>query len=323
MMKKSMILFGVMILMSCQSTDLQPLIEPKHDEYFKAICYHPVSISNSQRSWEFIDEDLDLMQEAGISVIRVYMPIQDKAILNKIAERGMRLITGFGYNQDSIYDIVSGTYLNYVKEYKDHPAMFLWELGNEYNYHPEWFGGDLVNWYKTLESAVDAIHAVDTIHRVSSAHGEIPDSLALYHGRKLDLWGFNVYRWDAPASFIEDWKKISNKPFYFAELGSDSYMTTANDSLETGVNELAQAIAIGHIIDDLLPLKNEFDGITLFSFTDGWWKAGNPEIQDVGGWAPNSSGVPYDGSPNEEYWGIVNIDRTKKIAFDAVKARFK
>ena len=63
------------------------LIEPKHDEYFKAICYHPVSISNSQRSWEFIDEDLDLMQEAGISVIRVYMPIQDKAILDKIAER--------------------------------------------------------------------------------------------------------------------------------------------------------------------------------------------------------------------------------------------
>ena len=59
-------------------------------------------------------------------------------------------------------------------------------------------------------------------------------------------------------------------------------MTTANDSLETGVNELAQAIAIGHIIDDLLPLKNEFDGITLFSFTDGWWKAGNPQIQDVG-----------------------------------------
>ena len=124
MMKKSMILFGVMILMSCQSTDVQPLIESKHDEYFKAICYHPVNVGSSQRSWEFIDEDLDLMQEAGISVIRVYMPIQDKAILDKIAERGMRLITGFGYNQDSIYDIVSGTYLNYVKNTKIIPPCF-------------------------------------------------------------------------------------------------------------------------------------------------------------------------------------------------------
>ena len=116
MMKKSMILFGVMILMSCQSTDLQPLIEPKHDEYFKAICYHPVNVGSSQRSWEFIDEDLDLMQEAGISVIRVYMPIQDEKSLDKIANRGMKIITGFGYNQDSANDIVSGTYLDYIEK---------------------------------------------------------------------------------------------------------------------------------------------------------------------------------------------------------------
>ena len=192
MMKKSVILFGVMILMSCQSTDEQLVVESKDEEYFKAICYHPVNVGSSQRSWEFIDEDLDLMQEAGISVIRVYMPIQDEKVLDKIADRGMKIITGFGYNQDSVNDIVSGTYLDYIKKYKDHPAMYLWELGNEYNYHPEWFGGDLANWYNSLESAVDAIHGIDSTHLVSSAHGELPDSLALYHGRKLDIWGFNV-----------------------------------------------------------------------------------------------------------------------------------
>ena len=141
MMKKSMILFGVMILMSCQSTYTQLVVEPKDDEYFKAICYHPVNVGSLQRSWEFIDEDLDLMQEAGISVIRVYMPIQDEIVLDKIAERGMKIITGFGYNQDSVNDIVSGTYLDYVKKYKEHPAMYLWELGNEYNYHPRMVWG--------------------------------------------------------------------------------------------------------------------------------------------------------------------------------------
>ena len=46
MMKKSMILFGVMILMSCQSTDTQLVVEPKDDEYFKAICYHPVNVGS-------------------------------------------------------------------------------------------------------------------------------------------------------------------------------------------------------------------------------------------------------------------------------------
>jgi hypothetical protein len=52
------------------------------------------------------------------------------------------------------------------------------------------------------------------------------------------------------------------------------------------------------------------------------WKAGNNNQYDVGGWAPNSSGVPYDGTPNEEYWGIVDIDRNKKEVFYSIKEIF-
>ena len=322
-MKKIQALFFLVFIASCAT---EPALNPQEEfaqaDHFKAICYHPVSVGNTQRSWEFLDQDIDLMQEAGIGVVRVYVPIAEEEVLDKFAARGMKVITSFGYNQDSIYDLHSGTYLDYVRKYKDHPAIYLWELGNEYNYHPEWFGGDLMNWYKTLESATDAIHAIDTNHLVTTAHGEVPDSIALYHGRNLDMWGFNVYRWDLPASFVADWRSKSNKPFYFSELGADSYMTIKKDSLEQGVNERAQALAVGHIIDELTPLANEFEGMTLFSFTDGWWKAGNPDIQDIGGWAPNSSGVPYDGSPNEEFWGIVNIDRTKKEVFSTVQDRF-
>ena len=51
-------------------------------------------------------------------------------------------------------------------------------------------------------------------------------------------------------------------------------------------------------------------------------EAGNPNEQDIGGWAPNSSGVPYDGTPNEEYWGIVDINRNKKETFEVIKERF-
>ena len=323
-MKNYFILFSFIVFASCAN---QTAIEPQEDvvsaDYFKAICYHPVSVGSTERSWEFIDRDLDLMQEAGINVVRVYVPIVEKEILDKFAEREMKVITSFGYNQDSTYDLYSGTYLDYVKMYKDHPAMYLWELGNEYNYHPEWFGGDLMNWYTTLEAAVNAIHLEDTSHQVTTAHGEVPDSTALHYGRKLDMWGFNVYRWDLPASFVQDWRAKSDQPFYFSELGADSYMTIEKDSLAQGVNEHAQALAVAQIIDELEPLASEFEGMTLFSFTDGWWKAGNPDTQDIGGWAPNSSGVPYDGSPNEEFWGMVNIDRTKKEVFTAVKDRFK
>ena len=42
-------------------------------------------------------------------------------------------------------------------------------------------------------------------------------------------------------------------------------------------------------------------------------------IQDTGGSAPNSDGTPYDGTANEEYWGIVDINRRKKDTFYAIK----
>ena len=289
---------------------------------FTAVCYHPVAKGDTVRSFTTLDTDLALMQEAGIDAIRVYEPIDDRAVLDAIAAAGMKVITGFGYNQKGKNDLLSGTYIDYVKRYKDHPAMFIWELGNEYNYHPEWFDGDLNVWYATLSAAISEIKAIDTLHLVATAHGEIPDSTALEAGKELDIWGFNVYRWDLPASFVKDWQAISDQPFYFSELGADSYMKVAKDGFEQGENERAQAQAVGHILEELAPHHSAIAGLTLFSFTDGWWKAGNPDTQDVGGYAPNSSGVPYDGAPNEEFWGMVDIDRNKKEVFDVIAEHF-
>ena len=138
----------------------------------------------------------------------------------------------------------------------------------------------------------------------------------------IDLWGVNVYRWDQPGSLIEEWEKRSDLPLYFSEAGADSFMAAEKDSYSAGVNEDAQADATAVILDQIFARKDLINGVTLFSFTDGWWKAGNPDQQDQGGWAPFSTGVPYDGAPNEEYWGIVDIDRKKKKAFEVVKAKY-
>jgi hypothetical protein len=32
--------------------------------------------------------------------------------------------------------------------------------------------------------------------------------------------------------------------------------------------------------------------------------------------------VPYDGAPNEEHWGIVDIDRNPKMAYEIVKLKY-
>jgi hypothetical protein len=240
-------------------------------------------------------------------------------VLNEIEKAGLKVIISFGYNQNGKFDILSGTFKEYVTKYKNHKAILFWELGNEYNYHPEWFNNNINNWYKALNNAAQVIHQIDENRPVATAHGELPTAQIVALCPDIDIWGMNVYRWDQPATIFSEWSAISNKPMYFSEAGADSFMTISKDNFKKGVNEEAQATATNAILKSIFSNQQQCLGVTLFSFNDELWKAGNNQQYDAGGWAPNSSGVPYDGTPNEEYWGIVDIDRNKKQAFYIVK----
>ncbi|MEZ5147494.1 MAG: hypothetical protein R2759_10560 [Bacteroidales bacterium] len=290
--------------------------------FIKGVCYHPVPKGSNSRDFAILDKDLELMKEAGINTIRVYSPILERSVLDKISKAGIKVIIGFGYNQGGNHDILSGTFIDYVNEFKEHKAILFWELGNEYNYHPEWFEGNIENWYLALNNAAIQIHKSDLNHPVATAHGELPDSLSLAMCTDIDIWGMNVYRWDRPGSVFKEWSEISSKPMYLSEAGTDSYMTISAMDYQQGENQRAQADAITNILDDVLMNSDICSGVAVFAFNDEWWKAGNNDQQDIGGWAPKSTGVPYDGAPNEEYWGIVDIERNKKKAFEVVKTKY-
>ena len=322
-MKKSFLLS--LIILSINSYGIEVKIENNtmvvngESFYMKGICYHPVKIGKTKRSFDNLDDDIILMKEAGINTIRVYEPIDDINVLDKLANAGIKVVISFGYNQKGKFDIVSGTFINYVRKYKNHEAILMWELGNEYNYNPQWFGGDIKNWYKAMELVSQIIQIEDPDRLVSSAHGDLPSKDALNIASSIQVWGMNVYRWDKPASIFSEWQAISDKPMYFAELGADSYMTKATNKYTKGINEQAQADANEIILNEVLSNYDKNIGSFVFQFTDGLWKAGNPSKQDTGGSAPNSDGTPYDGTANEEYWGIVDINRNKKITFDVIK----
>ncbi|MDA9775254.1 hypothetical protein N9B67_02925 [Algibacter sp.] len=308
--------------MDVVSVSGRQILVNKNPYLIKGICYHPVPKGSKDLNFDSLDQDLALMVEAGINTIRVYAPIDNKNVLDKIHEAGLKVVIGFGYNQGGRFDILSGTFVDYINRFKNHPAILMWELGNEYNYHPEWFEGNIKNWYKALKEAVDLAHENDTNHPVTSAHGDLPDALALSICTNIDVWGMNSYRWDNPEAIFSEWEAVSHKPMYLSEAGGDSYMTISRDGYEVGSNEKAQADANENILNAIFKNQDICSGVTIFSFTDGWWKAGNPDKQDPGGWAPNSSGVPYDGAPNEEYWGMVDIDRNKKETFEIISTKY-
>jgi len=289
----------------------------------KGICYQPVPKGSTTISWATLAQDLALMQEAGINTIRVYSPIDNENVLDEINTAGIKIIMSFGYNTGGNYDILSGTFINYIKKYKNHNAILLWEFGNEYNYHPEWFSNDINNWYTALNNAADEAHIEDENHPTATAHGELPDATARNACPYIDVWGMNIYRWDNPNStdnnLFDQWKSVSNKPMYLAETGGDRYMAATMNGYDEGENQQAQADANKNILNNIFARQDICSGVTLFEFCDEWWKADNPSNHDIGGIAPFSSGVPYDQTANEEYWGIVDIDRNKTLAFEEVK----
>ena len=67
--------------------------------FIKGVCYHPVAIGQTKRSFERLSEDLKLMNDAGINTIRVYEPIDSEDVLDQIHQAGISVITSFGYNQ--------------------------------------------------------------------------------------------------------------------------------------------------------------------------------------------------------------------------------
>jgi hypothetical protein len=256
------------------------------------------------------------MTQAKINTIRTYVPFTDVAILDKFAAAGIKIIIGFPNTDDTkLYpDISSGTYLAYVNTYKNHDAILMWELGNEYNYHPEWFGNNINNWYTILNNAAAAIQAIDPNHPVSTAHGEVPTNAVLDLCPNVDVWGMNVYRWDNPVGAINEFAAKSNKPCYLSEAGGDRY----NNTLKVE-DQQAQAKANLAIWNDFKSSVDKCSGIAFFAFVDEWWKGGSYSTQDASGFTMS---IPYDNYSNEEWYGIVDIDRNITLSYTVLKNAF-
>ena len=273
----------------------------ENQEYrINGVCYARGE-GNGENSGFTYNDDIPLLVDANINTIRTYAAITNVAELNAFANAGIRVIMMLNEN----------SYTWYVNQFKDHPAILMWEFGNEFNYHPEWFSNNIQNWYNILENCAATVKSLDPNHPVSTGHGEVPNSQALNSCPSVDVWGMNIYRWLSPDSAINDLASITDKAMYISEAGADSFNTNSNSE-----NQAQQAQATEIILNSIIQQSDLCVGVTLFEFCDEWWKAGNPNQQDPGGF---SNAIPYDNFANEEYWGIVTRDRVPKLSYYVVQ----
>lgn len=296
----------------------------------KAICWSPMPKGLSYPDGlafkrggpgfdlKFIERDLKLISEAGFNTVRTYEAVTDKEVLDMIHRYNLKVIVpAFNYYGSSNDDIRKK-----VSTLATHPTTLFWEIGNEWNYNNFYNpNGNTNSSVKRVKEVIALIRGMDSTHPIASNYGELP-SKALIEDLDVDLWGINVYRSANFGDLFDKWKERTNKPMYIGEYGADA-IDDRNNAGKYAPED--QAFAARELTKQIMAqYASQGKGMTLggalFEFSDEWWKdsGGSLNKQDIGGIAPG--GGPYpDQTFNEEWWGIVDIDRNIRPAYSAMK----
>ncbi|KPK40977.1 MAG: hypothetical protein AMJ78_06590 [Omnitrophica WOR_2 bacterium SM23_29] len=305
--------------------------------------------------------DIPLLREMNVNTVRVFNDFGDDPdayakILDEFHRNGIMVIMTVA---SSKADLESERYLKVIRYCKDHPAILMWSLGNEWNL--EWnryYGYETVlECARATNEAAKKIKKVDRNHPVSSSLGdrfydEDPNNTIakiLKVCPDVDIWGLNIYRGSTFAGLFEQWQDLTSKPMYISEFGTDSFHTTKYtdieefqaDDCEGYQDENVQADFIIKLWTELTgylsalnPTKPCVGGL-VHEFNDELWKVGcyhatlgglvdyysSDEVQSYKEY--NTEGFILashpDGVANEEHFGVVTADRKPKKAFYELK----
>ncbi|MEM6533453.1 MAG: glycoside hydrolase family 2 TIM barrel-domain containing protein [Myxococcota bacterium] len=298
------------------------VLDGEHFE-IRGVCWSPVARGDSvpfgvdHRG--YVELDAPLMAAAGINVVRTYGPVTDRAVLDEFWRNGIYVMsTVYGYGGDSL-DAIDEAMIPVA----DHPAILMWVVGNEWNYNGLYFfdlgePGGFERTRARVRAATERVKSLDD-RPVVTIYGEIPATELIASLPRVDVWSLNVYRGASFFDLFDVWESRSDKPMFLGEYGADAY-----NALLPGPDPDSQAYATRVLTEELRDNHVSQGGVasggTIFSWADEWWKdsSGSPWEQDAGGFAPG--GGPYpDRTFNEEWWGIVDIDRNPRPAYDALQ----
>jgi hypothetical protein len=293
-------------------------------EPLRGVCWNPVRVGTTHPEGldyaGLSDIDVPLMVELGVNVVRTYEPLLDRAVLDRLWAAGIRVI-------ESVYPY-GGADVSVVTErvraVKDHPAVLYWAVGNEWNYNGLYVGLSLEASLARLNEVAALVRAEDPTRPIATIYGELPPPETIAAMPEIDVWGINAYRGISFGDLFDAWRARSDKPLFIAEYGADAY----NANLP-GYDPESQAVAAAALTREILeqatgPIPGApVLGGTLFEWNDEWWKdaEGSLSAQDVGGIAPG--GGPYpDQVFNEEWWGVVDIERNPRPAYERLRDVF-
>lgn len=148
---------------------------------------------------------LKMAQELGANTVRTWGADQgDRNYLNTAAEYGLKVNAGIWLNpvlEDSTHSYLDPVYLaktreevlKYIRDFKDHPAILSWNIGNE-AISKTVKEEERAALGEFLESLIREVHATDPNHPVVYSSSSTNDIHYLKrHVPSLDIVGINAY----------------------------------------------------------------------------------------------------------------------------------
>lgn len=303
----------------------------------KGVAWAPDSIGTPQSALhlefaKWYQTDIPLMAQMGVNTVRVYHDFGTGPdafkILDMFYQYGIKVIMtvdspkqGDNANRTNISTIVDA--------YKNHPAILMWQVGNEwnlYNYYGKF--SDLNQSIQFTEEAAQLIKSLDAFHPVTTAIGDfgaLPTVNLPNLVPSIDVWGLNIYRNKSLGKIFQQWSEMSNKPMFIGEFGADAYdhdTSAENQTVQSNVN----AGLWDEVYFDLSAerIHGRTIGGIAFEWNDEWWK--NDGADPNGPNIHNTSSEPNGGQPDkvndEEWFGIVDINRKPRSVYQKLQNRY-
>lgn len=284
----------------------------------KGVGYQPIPIGAGISSQAInavysdsavLARDTALLRSMHVNTIRTWSQPPNAMLLDACYNGGVdpiRVIVGFWVPLDSGIDYgdpataagIESDFRALVNQFKDHPGVLAWGIGNENNLA---YDGDLGDWYALANQLAAAAYAEEgsSYHPSIVINGGMRDLGNIDCGSDdaslgfVDMWGHNAYPGADFHCYFDYFDRISAKPLIITEYGVDAY--------DGWVGAEDQSTQAGFVTSQWRQLSAACAGGTVMAYSDEWWKWGNPSTHDVGGFAVR---VSPDAQFNEEWWGL-------------------
>jgi len=262
---------------------------------------------NGNTYYQNYEQSIEQLKYIGANSVRTYRPLvayengrvnwdETRKMLNAFQSAGITICMGFSY-EDMAY---GGLLDQFMEKIGRHPAILMFALGNEYNYHYEqWFPEQA--WFSRLAEATARIKDNMPGIIVATVHGEVPANADIqkYNNAKIDLIMINVYEGPSgnqkAAQRFYALKGVSNMPAVFGETGQ------ASEGEEGQFSQATQADAMAKLID-----RDTFNGY-VFVIADALDKENRENLPVIG---------------KENMLGLFDKEGKPKKAADTVKLIF-